>query len=170
MHSYSNSLLALKVRQSRCIRVVLDVVELPGAHRSWNFVPMLRKKQFKFAQRCFSGGTPVYITREDSADIEIGANECFKMCDPPTFEYLVTWLRGRSQRNYTSATSKGYLGTLLPTGQKWLECVEDELSALAGNSLFPGCNISVPRQLLLRTTAAIMQDVRLAGLGDVRDP
>jgi len=39
--------------------------------------------------------------------------------------------RGRSQRNCTLAKSKDNPGTLLPISQRWLECVDDELSALA---------------------------------------
>jgi hypothetical protein len=38
---------------------------------------------------------------------------------------------GRSQRNFTLAKSEHIPGTLLPISLWWLECVDDELSALA---------------------------------------
>jgi len=55
----------------------------------------------------------------------------------PRVGHLGTWdfSQGRSQRNRTLAKSKDYPGTPLPISQRWLECVDDELSALAVKTL-----------------------------------
>jgi len=51
--------------------------------------------------------------------------------------HLGTWdfPWGRSQRNFTLANSKQNLRTPLPISLRWLECVADELSALAVKTL-----------------------------------
>jgi len=55
----------------------------------------------------------------------------------PWVGHLGTWdfSWGRSQRSCTLARSKEFPGTPLPFSLRWLECVDDELSALAKISL-----------------------------------
>jgi len=49
-------------------------------------------------------------------------------------KYTVQFFLGRSQRNCTLANSKENSGTL-PISLRWLECVDDKLSALAEKTL-----------------------------------
>ena len=71
-----------------------------------------------------------FVVRVPDADmVGLGFN--------PWVGHLGTWdfSQGRSQRNRTLAKSKDYPGTPLPISQRWLECVDDELSALAVKTL-----------------------------------
>jgi len=82
------------------------------------------------ATHVFSAHFPIFAIMVPDAEMaSLGFN--------PWVGHLGTWefSWGRSQRNCTLANSKQSPGTPLPISPRWLECVDDELSALAVKTL-----------------------------------